>query len=67
MPERIRVHRDRRTRSPEETAIESWVENLGVYLTLPGDDPVRDKTDIGPTARIWRSAAKGRSRGANQR
>jgi hypothetical protein len=50
MPERTRVDRDRRKRAPEEAVIESWVENPGIYLTLPSDDPLRDNTGIGPTA-----------------
>ena len=50
MPGRIRVDRGHRKRAPEEAAIESWVENLCVYLTIPGDDTLRDNTDIRRTA-----------------
>ena len=50
MAERIRLDRDHPERAPEEAVIESWVENLGVYLIIPTDDTIRDKTDIGRTA-----------------
>jgi hypothetical protein len=46
MAERIRLERDRRECAPEEAAIESWFEDLGVYLVIPGDDTMRDRTDI---------------------
>jgi hypothetical protein len=58
MTERIRVDRDHRKRSPEEVAIESWVEDLGVYLTIPADDTLRDHIDIDRTA----SPAAGRGK-----
>jgi hypothetical protein len=45
---RTKGDRDRRKRAPEEVAIESWVEDLGVYLTLPGDDPLPGNADIAP-------------------
>ena len=57
MAERIRLDRDHPERAPEEAVIESWVENLGVYLTIPTDDTIQDKTDIG---RMASAAAKRR-------
>ena len=50
MAERIRLDRDHPERAPEEAVIESWVENLGLYLIIPTDDTIRNKTDIGRTA-----------------
>jgi hypothetical protein len=50
MAERIRLDRDHPGRAPEEAVIESWVENLGVYLMIPTDDTMRDKSDFGRTA-----------------
>jgi hypothetical protein len=47
MAERIRLDRDHPEPAPEEAVIESWVENLGVYLMIPSDDIIRGKTDIG--------------------
>jgi hypothetical protein len=50
MAERIRLDRDHPGRAPEEAVIESWVENLGVYLMIPSDHTMRDRSDIGRTA-----------------
>jgi hypothetical protein len=41
MAERIRLDRDHPARAPEEAVIESWVENVGVYLMIPTGDPRR--------------------------
>jgi hypothetical protein len=34
-------------RAPEEAAIETWLEESGVYLTIPGSAPARQSIDIG--------------------
>jgi hypothetical protein len=43
MAERIRPDRDHLERAPEETAIESWVEDLGIYLMIPGGETTRQR------------------------
>jgi hypothetical protein len=34
-------------RAPEEAAIETWLEDSGVYLTIPRAAPARQAIDIG--------------------
>ena len=33
-------------RAPEEAAIEAWLEDSGVYLTIPGSEPARQPIDM---------------------
>ena len=50
MAEPIRRDRDDFVRAPEEAVIESWVEDPGIYLTIPRDDTTRQKMDRTSTA-----------------
>ena len=50
MAETIRRDRDDFVRAPEEAVIESWVEDPGIYLTIPRDDTTRQKMDRTSTA-----------------
>jgi hypothetical protein len=34
-------------RAPEEAAIETWLEESSVYLTIPRREPVRQTIDLG--------------------
>jgi hypothetical protein len=34
-------------RAPEEAAIEAWLEDSSIYLTIPGSEPVRQTIDVG--------------------
>lgn len=34
-------------RAPEEAAIETWLEESSVYLTIPRREPVRQTIDVG--------------------
>ena len=54
MAERMRLDRDPPARAPEEAVIESWVEEIGVYLTIPTDDTRRTPRGRGG----WRAPAK---------
>ena len=50
MAEPIRRDRDHFARAPEEAAIESWVEDPGIYLTIPRGDITRQRMDRTSTA-----------------
>lgn len=50
MAEPIRRDRDHSARAPEEAAIESWVEDSGIYLTIPRGDTTRQRVDRTSTA-----------------
>ena len=47
MAEDNRSDHDDLERAPEEAAIETWVEESGVYLRVPGSEPVRQTIDVG--------------------
>jgi hypothetical protein len=34
-------------RAPEEAAIDTWLEESSVYLTIPRREPVRQTIDVG--------------------
>lgn len=50
MAEPIRRDRDHFSRAPEEAAIESCVEDPGIYLTIPRGDTTRQRVDRTSTA-----------------
>jgi hypothetical protein len=50
MAETIRRDRDHFASAPEEAATESWVEDPGIYLTIPRGDTMRQKVDRTSTA-----------------
>ena len=50
MAERTRPDIDDLDRAPEEAAIETWLEDSGVYLTIPSREPAWQSID----ARIFR-------------
>lgn len=50
MAEPIRRDRDDFVRAPEEAVIESWVEDPGIYLTIPRGDTMRQRMDRTSTA-----------------
>ena len=50
MPAPLRQDRDDSARAPEEAAIESWIEDHSVYLTLPRADTMRPRVDRTSTA-----------------
>ena len=45
-----RRDRDHFARAPEEAAIESWVEDPGIYLTIPSGDTTRQRVNRRSTA-----------------
>ena len=52
MAEPIRRDHHHFERALEETATESWVENPGIYITIPHGDTMRQKVDRTSTADI---------------
>jgi hypothetical protein len=50
MAEPIRRDRDHFPYAPEEAVTESWVENTGIYLSIPRGDTIRQKVDRKSTA-----------------
>ena len=45
MPERTPHDVNELERAPEDAAIETWVEDSGVYLTIPGGEPAWQSMD----------------------
>jgi hypothetical protein len=45
MPERTPPDVNERERAPEEAATEKWLEDSGVYLTIPGGEPAGQSID----------------------
>ena len=45
MPERTPSDVNELERAPEEAAIETWLEDSGVYLTIPDDEPAWQSID----------------------
>jgi hypothetical protein len=50
MAQPTRRDRDHVPRAPEEAAIESWVEDPGIYLTIPRGNTTRQRVDRMSTA-----------------
>ena len=45
MPEHTPPDVNELERAPEEAAIETWLEDSGVYLTIPGGEPTWQSID----------------------
>jgi hypothetical protein len=45
MPEHTPPDVNERERAPEETAIDTWLEESGVYLSIPGGEPPGQSID----------------------